>query len=138
VGRMPVRRSGPVLLVEDHADSRDAFRAVFEFEGYRVVAVEDGADALAYLESGERPCAGILDLLMPRLDGWQFLAELRRFPDTGDVVAIGLTGTNRSPSEPAAELGLPVEQCFLKPCAPAAVVGALRRHCGTDDTRQAS
>jgi CheY-like chemotaxis protein len=135
---MPIRRSGLVLLVEDHADSRDAFRTVLEFEGYRVVAVEDGADALAYLESGERPCAVILDLLMPRLDGWQFLAELRRLPDASDIVVIVLSGTNRSPSETAAELGLPVEQCFLKPCDPAAVVGALRRHCGTDDTRQAS
>jgi CheY-like chemotaxis protein len=135
---MTARHGGPVLLVEDHADSRDAFRAVLEFEGYPVVAVEDGADALAYLERGERPCAVILDLLMPRLDGWQFLAALRRLPDASDIVVIVLSGTNRSPEKTAAELGLPVEQCFLKPCDPAAVVRALRRHCGTDDTLRAS
>jgi CheY-like chemotaxis protein len=136
---MADRPAGPVLLVEDHDDSRDAFRAVLEFEGYRVTAVEDGADALAYLATGELPCAVILDLLMPRLNGWQLLAELRRLPAARDVVVIVLSGTNRSPAETAAELGLPVEQCFLKPCDPAAVVRVLRRHCKVPaDARRAS
>ena len=136
---MADRPTGPVLLIEDHADSRDAFRTVLEFEGYGVIAVEDGVHALAYLATGERPCAVILDLLLPRLNGWQFLAELRRLPGGRDITVIVLSGTNRSPGETAAELGLPVEQCFLKPCDPADVVRVLRRHCtGAEGTRRAS
>jgi CheY-like chemotaxis protein len=74
-----------LLVVEDDVDVRDALEQVLTEEGYDVVAARDGVDALQLVaESPSRFCLIILDVLMPRLDGRQFLdrarSALRRTP----------------------------------------------------------
>jgi CheY-like chemotaxis protein len=67
-----------VLIVDDDRDVRDALEsAVAIFCCRRVVTAEHGAAALAALRQ-TRPCLILLDLVMPVMDGWQFLEELRR------------------------------------------------------------
>lgn len=67
-----------ILLVEDEAPIREVIEEVLQAEGYRVVCAVNGAEGLAALRSGLRPCMIILDLMMPVMDGWQFrIAQLR-------------------------------------------------------------
>jgi CheY-like chemotaxis protein len=68
----------PVLLVEDDDDIRDVVAELLRDEGYIVHEVADGEEALAYLyQEGRDPCLILLDLMMPRVDGWQVLSRLR-------------------------------------------------------------
>jgi CheY-like chemotaxis protein len=74
----------PVLVVEDDADVRDALEQVLSEEGYRVHTAQDGVVALEVLEQVPSGfCLIILDVLMPRIDGQEFLDRARdRLRDT--------------------------------------------------------
>lgn len=65
-----------ILVVDDEASIRDMLRAVLTHQGYEVTTATDGADALVKLTEG-CPDVILLDLMMPRLDGWKFLEVLR-------------------------------------------------------------
>ncbi|HEY3082382.1 MAG TPA: response regulator [Chloroflexota bacterium] len=66
-----------VLVVDDDAAIRSVVGEALDMIGYRVLVAADGAEALAVLER-ERPCAVLLDMRMPVLDGWGFAREARR------------------------------------------------------------
>jgi two-component system response regulator MprA len=70
---------GPILVVEDEPDLREVMVGILEGEGYRAIAASDGQDALRVLESNpERPSLILLDLMMPRMDGWTFRETQQR------------------------------------------------------------
>ena len=62
-----------VLVVDDDPLIRDTMTEILEESGYRVATAAHGKDALHLLRRGPRPDAIILDLMMPVMDGWQFL-----------------------------------------------------------------
>jgi signal transduction histidine kinase len=66
-----------VILADDNTDLRDYVRRLLEHEGYRVEAVADGAAALAAARR-QRPDLIVSDVMMPRLDGFGLLRELRQ------------------------------------------------------------
>jgi CheY-like chemotaxis protein len=85
----PARR---ILVVEDDDAVRKSQALLPSREGYEVAAVANGAEALAVLGRGQRPELILLDMLMPALDGWEFLQELRRQgPQPPPVVVITST-----------------------------------------------
>lgn len=67
----------PILIVEDDPDVRASLVEVLEDEGYRVETAGDGAEALNYLRgaNADLPRLILLDMMMPRMDGFQFRAE---------------------------------------------------------------
>src|SRR5690242_19307591 len=82
----------PVLLVEDHADTRQMMQECLEGEGIPVVVASNGLAALDALRE-HRPVLVLLDLNMPAMDGWQFLevqASLER--PLAAIPVIVLTG----------------------------------------------
>lgn len=66
-----------VLIAEDEADIADIIAAYLEREGMRTVRAADGRTALD-LHALLKPDLVMLDVMMPKLDGWQVLSELRR------------------------------------------------------------
>jgi len=66
-----------VLVVEDDASTRSLFKRLLEKEGWAVVEAENGRVALEQL-AGVQPCLILLDLMMPEMDGFEFLEEMRR------------------------------------------------------------
>jgi CheY-like chemotaxis protein len=66
-----------VLVVEDEQELREMMRDALELNGYAVVTAQHGRDALAKLPEIEHLCLVILDLLMPVMDGKEFIATLR-------------------------------------------------------------
>jgi CheY-like chemotaxis protein len=82
-------RAGPVdrtiLIVEDDRDIRESLADVIESEGFSVVTAANGQEGLERLRAMTRPCLILLDLMMPIMNGGEFLAILRK-----DVVLAGL------------------------------------------------
>jgi CheY-like chemotaxis protein len=79
---------GPVLVVDDDAAVREGLLAFLEDEGYAAFGAENGRRALEVLERIESPRLILLDLMMPVMDGWQFLAERARRADRTPVVLL--------------------------------------------------
>jgi CheY-like chemotaxis protein len=64
-----------VLIVDDAPDIRLILTVALTDAGYRVESAADGQEALSLLQSTtERPCVIVLDLMMPEMNGWEFLA----------------------------------------------------------------
>jgi signal transduction histidine kinase/DNA-binding response OmpR family regulator len=73
----PARGSGHVLLVEDDPATREMIRRMLDKEGWRSAEAENGLVGLERLAE-EIPAAILLDLMMPEMDGFEFLAQLRK------------------------------------------------------------
>jgi len=65
-----------ILVVDDDPDILDAVTMILESQDYKVVTARDGIEALANLKA-ENPDLMILDLLMPKMDGWAVCKELQ-------------------------------------------------------------
>jgi CheY-like chemotaxis protein len=87
----------PVLIVEDNEDDREMFRRMLSEEDYDVVTAGDGAEGLEQFVEHE-PQAIFLDLMMPKMDGFEFLNQLRSDHDD-DVPVIVVTAKSLTPSE---------------------------------------
>jgi CheY-like chemotaxis protein len=73
-----VTGSPKLLVVDDDAGSLAALTDILSMEGYLVETMSNGQEAIDYLHAAEAPPALIiLDLFMPVMDGWQFLAEMK-------------------------------------------------------------
>jgi CheY-like chemotaxis protein len=71
------RRDLPVLVVDDDVAVRQLLRRMLEPEGYAVVEADNGRAALERLRDVS-PCCILLDLMMPEMDGFEFVTEFRR------------------------------------------------------------
>ena len=81
-----------ILIADDRASSRELLRLVLVRAGYDVIEAEDGVDALERARAGH-PDLILLDLQMPRLDGYGALAELRREERFRTLPIVALTAS---------------------------------------------
>jgi two-component system, OmpR family, alkaline phosphatase synthesis response regulator PhoP len=79
-----------VLVVDDEPDVLLLCRVNLEFEGYEVVEASDGEEAMERLQ--EQPFdVMLLDVMMPKMDGWQVLEAVKADPDLKDLPVVMLT-----------------------------------------------
>lgn len=77
-----------VLVIDDDEGIRVALAEILEMFGYQVAVAADGQEGVELLRLGLAPNAIVLDLMMPRMDGWAFLARLRSDPKFHDVPVV--------------------------------------------------
>lgn len=82
-----------ILIAEDEPDIRELATVVLERAGYRTVAVSDGAAALDAVRAGEQPALCLLDVMMPRMNGFEVLAAIRGDEATAQIKTIICTAT---------------------------------------------
>jgi DNA-binding response OmpR family regulator len=118
-----------ILIVDDDRSIREMLIESLADEGYAAQGAADGVEALRYLQSAARPpCAILLDLMMPRMDGWQFLRAQRELPAAAAIPVIILTARPDG-REQAAELM--VAAYLPKPVDFDALLGTVRRFCAS-------
>ena len=90
-----VREDGEhtVLVIDDDATARDLLGRTLEGAGFRVVSTTDGREAVQ-LARTLRPSAITLDVIMPEMDGWAVLRELKSHPETRDIPVVMVTMTD--------------------------------------------
>ncbi len=115
---------GPILVVDDDRDMQATIAAILEDEGFDVRVAGDGLDALAALETA-RPALILLDLTMPRMDGYAFAAELRRRGQHLGIPIVVLTADGRA-GEKAARVG--ADGYVAKPFSLDGLLAAVARH----------
>lgn len=79
-----------ILVVEDDAQNSYLIRFILEKSGYAVVAVGDGAQAVE-AASAESPDLILMDMLLPKMSGYDATRAIKADPDTADVTVIALT-----------------------------------------------
>ncbi|MBI2754684.1 MAG: response regulator [Betaproteobacteria bacterium] len=89
---------GKVLLVEDDADAREMLARLMQKEGWVVAEAENGRMALERVAAG-RPELILLDLMMPELDGFEFVNELRKVEANRSIPIIVVTARDLTPED---------------------------------------
>ena len=107
---------------------RDALATLIEQRGYDAVAVGSGREALDVLAGGLRPCAIVLDLVMPEMDGFAFRRAQLADPQLAAIPVLVVSGAGYVNEAKARKFGMRV--FFRKPMDFDAFVRALHEHCG--------
>lgn len=81
-----------VMVVDDQALFRRSLQDRLRSDGYDVVGAENGAEALELLEGASNPCVVLLDLMMPVMNGVDFLHALDKRPGTSHVRVMLVSG----------------------------------------------
>jgi len=87
-----------VLIVDDDAVMRLLMRTILEADGFAVVEAANGREALQQV-GVRRPGAILLDLLMPEMDGFEFISVLRAMPEERDIPVIVVTAKELTPRD---------------------------------------
>jgi len=119
-------RKATVLLVDDDDQVREALSDDLAAAGYEVAAAATGEEALRRLRAGPRPCALLLDLLMPGMDGAELLAKVRSEEGLAGLPVIVLTGLASSKLKGL----LGAEAVLVKPFESAELFREIDRVCG--------
>ena len=88
----------PVLIADDEPALRETAAYILESEGYRVVTAANGEEAMASLRR-ERPLAALIDVNMPRKNGFAVCREVKADPELRDTYVILLTARGQKADE---------------------------------------
>ena len=80
-----------VLVVEDYQDAREMYAAYLQFSGYRVAEATNGAEAVEQARA-TRPDIILMDLALPKMDGWEATRRLKSDERTKHIPIVALTG----------------------------------------------
>ena len=94
-----LRRDGPVLVVEDDATTREMIRHTIEKMGLPMAEAVNGRSALAWLADNTAPAIILLDLMMPEMDGFEFLDAFTSRAQWRDIPVIVITAKELTTSE---------------------------------------
>ena len=100
--------NGPAFDRDDEFAIRDTLAELLGKNGREILTASDGQEALERLTEVPRPCLILLDLMMPRMDGWEFLQRKLADPVIADIPTIVLSGSGR-PTGAIHHLAKPVD-----------------------------
>lgn len=110
-----------ILIVDDDPDILEGITMILESQPYRLATARDGRKCLDLIQQ-EKPDLLILDLLMPRMDGWGVIRELRSGPRYANIPIMVLTtvieDASRRRYELETGLAMDVQEYLQKPARP--------------------
>jgi CheY-like chemotaxis protein len=115
-----------VCVIDDDGDIRDAIRFVLENEGFEVSEAADGAEGLTRIREDHQIGLILLDLMMPKMSGWEFRKAQLQNPELASIPVIVLSGATRV-AEHAKDLS--VDGYLLKPVDRMKLLETVERYC---------
>jgi DNA-binding response OmpR family regulator len=112
---------GPILIVEDDANTTTLVKTYLEREGFTIITAADGERALQ-LARQHQPCFVILDIMLPKIDGWEVCRQLRTF---SDVPVLMLTAREEE-IDRVTGLSLGADDYVVKPFSPRELVARVK------------
>ncbi len=114
-----------VLVVEDYQDAREMYAAYLQFSGFDVAEAGNGIEAVEKTTE-LLPDIVLMDLALPRMDGWEATRRLKADARTRHIPVVALTGhALAGHADGAREAGC--DAFVTKPCLPDALVAEIRR-----------
>lgn len=123
-----------LLVVDDEPEINKLVARIFERRGYRVVAAYDGAEALTRVGQ-EPPDLIMLDLNLPKVDGWEVCRRLKSDPSTRGIPIIMLTAAHANVDDAQIGLGLGADEYIAKPFVKAVLLYNVERLLGRPSPR---
>jgi two-component system alkaline phosphatase synthesis response regulator PhoP len=111
-----------ILIVDDEPDIIRILKYNLEKEGFEVLVANDGIKALERAE--EHPDVIVLDVMMPKMDGWEVVRRLKRNERTADIPVIFLTA-KASETDEVIGLELGADDYVVKPISPRKLVARI-------------
>lgn len=105
---------GPLLVVEDTPNVLELLEVTLRFKGYPVLSARNGQEAMELVEK-EHPALIITDILMPKMDGYALVHNLRKNPLTCQIPVIFLSATYVTPEDKTFALSLGAVRFLEKP-----------------------
>jgi CheY-like chemotaxis protein len=121
---VPAPSSPLVLIVDDDPDGRNLYSHALRDAGFQVEEASDGFEAVDKSYK-LKPRVVLMDLLMPRLDGWEVVSWLKKNPITSDIPIVAVTGAGEDMRQMAVTAGC--RSVLAKPCPADRVVDEVRR-----------
>jgi two-component system cell cycle response regulator DivK len=119
--------SRTVLVVEDCADTRGFMTYLVQSFGYQVLEASDGLEAVAKAKQF-RPNLILMDLSMPRMDGFEATQTIREFKELKELPIIAVTALNKDEWDKAIEVGC--NEVIPKPVDFQRLKNVVNRHIG--------
>lgn len=118
-----------IVVVDDEEDLCRMIQLTMDTRGYDIATAHDGESGLALIRT-RRPALVLLDIMMPRLNGYQVLAQLQQDPALAPIPVIVMTSlddqASHSEKDWAQRLG--VCQFITKPTSPDKIMAAIEAH----------
>ena len=124
-----------LLVVDDEPEINKLIARIFEKRGYRVNSALDGAEALAAVKR-QRPDLIMLDLNLPKIDGWEVCRQLKSDPATRAIPIIMLTAAHANVDDAQIGLGLGADEYVAKPFVKAVLLHNVERLLGREHTEE--
>ncbi len=116
-----------ILIIEDNVITREGLAVVLQREGYTVAGVGNGQEALGFLRNSPAPNLVPLDMMLPVLDGWSFLAHYKQNTALTAIPVLILTALSVASPEWALSLG--AVGVLRKPIDVEPLLKAIQRYC---------
>ena len=107
-------KPGPILVVEDVPNVRELLEVTLRFKGYHVISAHNGVEGLEKTKAIE-PSLIITDILMPKMDGYTFVHNLRLDPEMRKIPVIFLSATYVTPEDKKFAMSLGATRFLEKP-----------------------
>lgn len=124
-----------ILVVDDQPVNRKLLATVLGYEGHRVLEAGDGAEALGLVKA-ERPALVIADIVMPMMDGYEFVRQLRCDPAIADTPVMFYTANYFEREAHGLATACGVRHVLTKPCEPETILAVVRSALGGGPTAQ--
>ncbi|MDD4975589.1 MAG: response regulator [Bacteriovorax sp.] len=113
-----------ILVIEDNKEIQDSLKMALEVEGYKVFTADNGKEGMEILGKIPTPCMILLDLMMPIMNGWEFVDAISKdiMLSTIPIVVVSAFGDKK---------GTPKTDGYIqKPIDLDALLNTVSKHCG--------